>query len=179
MESEELSILKRLLAKEAIRDLVLDYSIAVADKDTEFMSSLFTDDADFGSYGKGPEALKELMVNTMGELEIGVILVTNHRIKFNDDTTAVGEVLARCFAQNANEGYYEQVIKYDDTYRRTSIDRSGIGVWKFEKRKHLLWFGEGKESPLLQEPANWPSKNIGIGRIPLADSDVQEFRKNI
>ena len=179
MESPENSSLDRLLAKESIRDLVLDYSSAIADKNTEFMSSLFADDADFGSYGKGPEALKRLMETTMGELEMGIILVTNHRINFTNDENATGEVWARCFAQNATEGYYEQVIKYVDAYRRTSVDSSGIGVWKFEKRRHLLWFGEGKESPLIQDQANWPSSNIGIGRIPLADPDVQEFRKNI
>ena len=179
MHSEDLAIVRHLQAKEAIRDLVLEYSVAVADKDTEHMSSLFVDDADFGSYGKGPEALKKLMEITMSELEMGIILVTNHRIIFNDDTRAEGEVWARCFAQNVNEGYYEQVIKYADTYRLTSSDSSGVGIWKFEKRKHLLWFGEGKKSPLAQDPANWPSENIGIGRIPLADTDVQEFRKNI
>ena len=179
MESEEHKLLARLLAKESIRDLVLDYSSAVADKDTEFMSSLFVDDADFGPYGKGPDALQELMQKTMGSLEMGIILITNHRIRFVDDTKAEGEVWARCFAQNTDEGYYEQVIKYVDTYRRTSVDNSGVGIWKFETRKHLLWFGEGKESPLLQNEANWPSKNIGVGRIPLADPDVQEFRDNI
>tara|TARA_B100000427_G_scaffold328554_1_gene341959 strand:- start:146 stop:685 length:540 start_codon:yes stop_codon:yes gene_type:complete len=179
MQSEEFQTLTRLLAKESIRDLVFDYSTAVADKDMELMSSLFVDDADFGSYGKGPDALKDLMKETMGNLEMGIILITNHRIKFVDDVRAEGEVWARCFAQNTNEGYYEQVIKYVDTYRRTSVDNSGVGIWKFETRKHLLWFGEGKESPLLQNEANWPSKNIGVGRIPLADPDVQEFRDNI
>ena len=177
MQSEEHQLLARLLAKESIRDLVLDYSSAVADKDTEFMSSLFVDDADFGPYGKGPDALKSLMQTTMGELEQGIILVTNHRINFTDDVRAEGEVWARCFAQNGSEGYYEQVIKYLDTYRRTSTDSSGVGVWKFEKRKHLLCFGEGKESPLLQDEANWPSSNIGVGEILIADPDVQEFRK--
>ncbi len=178
MQSEDHPLITRLLAKESIRDLVLDYSSAVSDKDTEFMSSLFVDDADFGTYGKGPEALKRLMGSTMGELEMGIILVANHRINFTDDTKAEGEVWARCFAQNTKEGYYEQVIKYVDSYRRISVDGSGVGVWKFEKRRHLLWFGESKESPLVQDKANWPSSNIGVGRIPLADPDVQEFRKN-
>ena len=179
MQSEEFQALTRLQAKESIRDLVFDYSSAVADKDVEFMSSLFVDDADFGTYGKGPDALHNLMQKTMGSLELGIILITNHRIKFVDDTRAEGEVWARCFAQNTDEGYYEQVIKYVDTYRRTSVDSSGVGIWKFEKRKHLLWFGEGKESPLIQNEANWPSNNIGVGRIPLADPDVQRFRDNI
>ncbi len=177
MEHEEHSAVSYLLAKEAIRDLVLEYSIAVADKNPELMASLFVADADFGSSGKGPEALKELMEATMGTLEMGIILVTNHRIRLINDANAEGEVWARCFAQTADEGYYEQLIKYVDKYRRTSIDALGMQVWKFEKRNHLLWCGEGKESPLLQEPANWPSKNIGIGRIPLTDPVIQKFRQ--
>ena len=92
MQSEEHQLLTRLIAKESIRDLVLDYSSAVADKDTEFMSSLFVDDADFGPYGKGRDAIKRLMETTMGELELGIILVTNHRIKFINDVSAEGEV---------------------------------------------------------------------------------------
>ena len=95
MQSEDFQTLTRLQAKESIRDLVFDYSTAVADKDVEFMSSLFVDDADFGSYGKGPDALKDLMKKTMGNLEMGIILITNHRIRFVDDTKAEGEVWAR------------------------------------------------------------------------------------
>ena len=178
MVTENARVIRRLIAKDAIRDLVLQYSVAVADRDTELMTSLFVKDADFGTSGKGPEALKQLMDSTMGELELGIILVTNHLIKFVDDENAEGEVWAKCFAQNQSEGYYEQLIKYVDNYRCTSMDNTGSQIWKFEKRKHMLWFGEGKNSPLLQEPANWPSKNIGIGRIPLSDSAVQGFRKD-
>ena len=83
----------------------------------------------------------------MGSLELGIILITNHRIKFVDDTRAEGEVWARCFAQNTDEGYYEQVIKYVDTYRRTSVDSSGVGIWKFEKEN--TFFGSGKAKNLL------------------------------
>ncbi len=178
MVTEEGPTIRRLIAKDAIRDLVLQYSVAVADRDAELMTSLFVEDADFGSSGKGPEALRKIMDSTMGELEFGIILATNHLINFADDGHAEGEVWARCFAQNSSEGYYEQLVKYVDSYRCTSIDNYGMQIWKFEKRKHLLWFGEGRNSPLLQEPANWPSRNIGIGRIPLSDNTVQNLRQN-
>ena len=61
MQSEEFQALTRLQAKESIRDLVFDYSSAVADKDVEFMSSLNVDDEDFGEYGKGPDQIHKLM----------------------------------------------------------------------------------------------------------------------
>ena len=167
----------RLLAKDAIRDLVLQYSVAVADRDLELMVSLFTKDADFGSWGKGPEALKNLMGSTMGDMELGIILVTNHLIEFVDDDLAGGEVWAKCFAQSSSEGYYEQLVKYVDVYRRITDLPKGREMWKFEKRKHLLWFGEGRESPLMQDPAYWPQNNVGIGRIPLSDDAVKKFRQ--
>ena len=176
---KNLTELKYLLAKEEIRDLVLQYSAAVAERDVDLMVSLFTTDAAFGLSGSGPTGLRKLMNSTMNDMEFGIVFVANHSIEISDDHHAHGEVWAKCYAQNKNEGYYEQLVKYIDEYRREDGGEKGKGKWKFAKRNHQLWFGESKSSPLAQPPAAWPKSNIGIGRIPLADPLVQNFLKRL
>jgi len=171
--------IKHLLAKEEIGDLVLQYSTAVAERDVDLMVSLFTEDADFGSSGSGPDGLRKLMNSTMNDMEFGIVFVANHSIEISDDDHARGEVWAKCYAQNKNEGYYEQLVKYIDEYRRDDGGEEGKGKWRFAKRNHELWFGESKSSPLAQPPAEWPKSNIGIGRMPLADPLVQNFLKRL
>ena len=171
--------IKHLLAKEEIRDLVLQYSVAVAERDVDLMVSLFTRDADFGSSGSGPDGLRKLMKSTMNDMEFGIVFIANHSIEIIDDYHADGEVWAKGYAQNKNEGYYEQLVKYIDEYRREDGGEEGKSQWKFAKRNHQLWFGESKSSPLAQPPAAWPKSNIGIGRIPLADPLVQNFLKTL
>lgn len=169
--------LQALLAREEIRQLVLRYSSAIAERDIDLMVSLYVDDASFGLYGKGPQALRRMMESTMADLQFGVILVANHRIEFDSDHNAHGEVWARCHGQN-EDGYYEQLIKYVDRYRLmpSSPDEPD---WRFEFRKQLMWFGEARESPLAQAPANWPDAQIGVGRIPLADPVVLAWREGL
>lgn len=161
---------ERLVAKDSIRDLVLDYSRAIADRDVELMVSLYSDDAEFGRAGRGPTALRSLMADTMSDLQFGVILVANHIIELDGADEARGEVWARCYAQNEREGYYEQLVKYLDRYVRVA------GDWKFRHRRHLLWFGQAAASPLAQDPADWPARNVGVGRIALADPALRAWR---
>ena len=169
--------MEELLARERIRDLALRYSVAIADRDVELMVSLYADEASFGSFGSGPDALRKIMASTMGDLRFGVILVANHLIDFTTATEATGEVWARCYAQNDADGYYEQLIKYVDHYVDVGADPAAPD-WRFLHRRHLLWFGEAKRSPLGQEPANWPERQVGVGRIPLGDAAVLAWRED-
>lgn len=169
--------LHELIARERIRDLALRYSVAIADRDVDLMVSLYSDDASFGLYGRGQEALRRIMDATMGDLVFGVILVANHLVEFDGPDEATGEVWARCYAQNA-DGYYEQLIKYVDRYVRVDGDLDDP-VWRFASRKHLLWFGEPQPSPLAAAPANWPERQVGVGNIPLADPAVLAWRESI
>lgn len=165
-----------LIAREQIRELVHRYSVAISERDVDLMVSLYAPDASFGAAGSGPAALRELMDATMGDLVFGVILVANHSIAFVDPEHATGEVWARCYAQN-DGGYYEQLIKYVDRYRLVSDDPVAPD-WRFEHRRHLLWFGEAGPSPLGQGPAEWPKRQVGVGRIPLADDAVLAWRSS-
>ena len=114
--------------------------------------------------GTGEDALKAMAEATMEQLEFAVILVANHRITFLSKCEAKGELWARCYAQNKREGYYEQIIKYTDQYELSQSQNLETASWKFKHRRHHLWFGQSKESPLMLPPADWPKNNIGLGR---------------
>ena len=73
---------KKLQAKDEIRDLVFSYCEAIRNRDIESLVALYTPDAAFGSLGTGEEALRSMAEATMREVEFAVILVTNHRITF-------------------------------------------------------------------------------------------------
>lgn len=176
MSDNNSSAVQKLIAKDHIRELVYLYSQAVTTKDTDLMVSLYVQNASFGSLGSGEKALRSMMDKTMGDLEFAVILIANHTISFENSELANGEVWAKCYAQNGSEGYYEQLIKYVDQYQVTDHDDEENKRWKFKSRRHLLWFGEGRESPLKLPEASWPKSNIGIGRMPLEDVAVRKFR---
>jgi len=177
MSDKDFDAVQKLVAKDQIRELVHLYSKAITSRDKNLMVSLYVKDASFGSMGSGEEALRSLMDETMSDLEFAVILTANHSISFESHDLAKGEVWARCYAQNKTEGYYEQLVKYDDEYQMTELGDDGTQVWKFKNRRHLLWFGEGRESPLKLPEASWPKRNIGIGRLSLLDEAVRSFRK--
>ena len=167
----------QLLAKAEIRDLVFRYSEAITNRDIDLLVELYVEDASFGSIGSGEDALRSMADNTMSDLEFAVILVSNHLITFENGREATGEVWARCFAQNNREGYYEQLIRYSDRYQLVGSTEKNPGVWKFKHRRHNLWFGQSKDSPLTLPEALWPENNIGIGREPLEDETIKELRK--
>tara|TARA_Y100001970_G_scaffold41606_2_gene51599 strand:+ start:34672 stop:35205 length:534 start_codon:yes stop_codon:yes gene_type:complete len=168
---------RELHAKEEIRDLVLSYCEAIRNRDIELLITLYTPDAKFGSMGSGEDGLRSMAEATMEQLEFAVILVTNHRITFLSKSEAKGEVWARCYAQNKREGYYEQLIRYTDLYEFSKSQNLDKENWKFKHRRHDLWFGQSKESPLMLPPADWPKNNIGLGRDPLSDEAIQNLRE--
>ena len=177
MTFEYENAVKELQAKDEIRDLVFSYCEAIRNRDIDLLVTLYTLDASFGSMGTGEDALKAMAEATMEQLEFAVILVANHRITFLSKREAKGEVWARCYAQNKREGYYEQIIKYIDQYELTKSQNLETASWKFKHRRHHLWFGQSKESPLTLPPADWPKNNIGLGRELLSDEAIQNLRE--
>jgi len=161
--------LEVLLARDAIRELPLRYAKAIETRDVEMMVALFASDARFGAYGTGPDACRSLMGDLMADSLFAVTLVTNHVIELDDADYAHGEVWALCFAQ-LDAGFNEQLLRYEDRYQREGEE------WRFLHRKHRLWYGQLREtSPFDQEPAEWPSSQVGVGDISLADDRFREW----
>ncbi len=84
--------------------------------------------------------------------------------------SASGSVWCLGLVDDHQEGFIEQLIKYEDSYVRVG------GQWLFARRRHLLWYGTPRwVSPLDQEPAKWPRSQVGRGSIPHSDPSWQAF----
>lgn len=161
-----------LLARDEIRSLAYRYASAIEARDIDAMVALYSPRARFGEFGEGPEALRQLMRTSLDGSLFAVILVANHLIDIESSVTARGEVWAHCYAQTHQDGFVEQLIKYEDRYELHE-DR-----WVFAHRKHRLWYGvEHRDSPLRQPAANWPASQVGVGDIPLSHDDFRYWWK--
>ena len=163
-DGPQLTAIDRAVARDEIRQLAYRYAAAIEKRDVEAMVGLFVPHARFGTYGEGPDALRRLMLESMAGSVFAVILVANHLIEFDGRDRAAGEVWAHCNAQTERDGFIEQLIKYEDRYVRHE------GHWLFLHRRHRLWYGVARESPLRQEAADWPTGQVGVGDVPLADA---------
>jgi hypothetical protein len=67
-----------------------------------------------------------------------------------------------CWAQlDFGEEFVDQAILYQDHYVRED------GRWLFERRRHLLWFGQARaENPIAQAADDWPRSHTGRGVLP-------------
>lgn len=148
----------------------LRYAVAIEARDTDAMAGLFSPNARFGEFGKGPDGLRRLMSGSLRDSLFAVILVANHLIELQDETHASGQVWAHCYAQTGADGFVDQLIRYEDRYERVD------GHWLFAHRRHRLWYGAAHDtSPLVQPAADWPRSQVGVGDIPLTDPGFVEW----
>ena len=168
---EPMSSIDRVVATEEIRRLAYRYADALDRRDIDGLAALYRPDARFGEHGEGPEACRAFFRESLGEIGVAVLLVANHLVEFDDADNANGTVWTHGFIDDHDEGFIQQLIKYDDRYVRLD------GEWRFTRRRHFLWLGwrHGEAAPLAQDPANWPERQIGLGSIPYDDPAWQEF----
>lgn len=124
-----------LLAKEAIRDLVLSYSRGVDRQDVALLRDLYTEDATdtHGTTFDGPaEAYCDFLEKSFPYMRYSGHHVCNHLIEVSGDT-AEGEVycIALHLLPDGSGGYLEDLltVRYIDNYRRCEDGR-----WRFAKR---------------------------------------------
>lgn len=154
--------LDELLARDEIRDLALRYAAALHEADVEAMVDLFVPHARFGPYGEGPDALRALTRASLEGAHVIVLLVANHRIDLDGADRATGVVWSQAVTHTEADGHVEQIVRYDDRYVRHG------GGWRFERRKHRLLYGRTVQpSPFAQAPAEWPTRQVGVGDLAL------------
>jgi hypothetical protein len=152
--------LTTLLAEAEIRRLALVYADAFLTRDEASMLSLW---APMDPPAEPPaldERWAHLLVARWQTLGPTMLHVTNHLIRFDDEQHARGRVF--CLAQlDRGAAFIDQSILYDDRYVRVD------GSWRFQLRRHLLWFGAQRtQHPMRQPAANWPESQLGSGTLP-------------
>lgn len=139
LDEHELLLLKELIAKDAIRDLVLKYSRAADRHDDVAMRELYHDDAldDHGTYFSG---LAMEFIDKLPDIQAPMQIlhhnVTTHNIEIdpNNKNYAEGEVYILAMHQaHTPEGLIDFIIggRYLDKYEKRS------GNWKFSHRAIL------------------------------------------
>ena len=127
-------IARRLLAKEEIEAVLLEYGRALDARDFTAYSNLFAADGEWiGGFGavKGPANIKAFMeknMGTNGNPTNNYHLLSNFVIKVTGDTATAWSRWAFVQPQQAGGAVIAQAGRYDDTFVREN------GVWKFKKR---------------------------------------------
>jgi len=131
----ETSPLDVLIAKEAIRELVLLYSRGVDRKDGELLRSLYTDDATDlhgDTFDGSAEAYVDFLERSFPYMPYSGHYVCNHLIWVDGDT-GEGEVYAVAWhlIPDGQGGTLEDfmTVRYIDRYRKCDDGR-----WRFSKR---------------------------------------------
>jgi SnoaL-like domain len=154
------SDLDRLIAHEDIRQLVERYSVAVGARALDVVAELFVEDVVAGPGQRGRQALLAAYEQMLPPGGVTILLVTSHVIDLLAADHAEGIVYCLC-ETGTEKQWMRQIIAYEDTYTRAD------GRWFFVSRRHELFYGvDAGPSPLAQEPANWPKRNIGRGSVP-------------
>jgi hypothetical protein len=151
------SDLDTLLAKEAIRELVLLYSRGVDRKDIDLLKTLYAKDAtdDHGAHFKGSaDAYIDFLARSLPALLAGGHFVCNHLISVND-ATAEGEVYALAYHvfPDGKGGTVQDVagVRYIDSYRKED------GRWLFADRVVRFDFRDVKPVTVPAGPAPIPT----------------------
>jgi ketosteroid isomerase-like protein len=152
--------LQRLLAHEAIRQLVARYALSVDSRDFDALVALFVEDVQVGRHQSGRAALRESFAEALRPRRVTVLNVGTHVIDLVDDDHATGVVYCKGEVQEGDR-WLHQLVLYDDEYERRD------GTWFFVRRRHELFYGaEVGVNPLTLPPADWPRHEVGMGTVP-------------
>jgi ketosteroid isomerase-like protein len=169
MDDDDRAVLDRLASTEAIRQLVARYALATDSRDLDTLVGLFVDDVQVGADERGRAALRSFFDRSLRGVGVTILHVGNHVVDFDDPDHARGVVYCRGEIQ-VDDRWIVQAIQYRDTYERRG------GVWRFVRRRHLLWYGaELGESPVGLPPANWPEHHTGKDELPEAWDTWRDF----
>lgn len=129
-----LARLDRLESKEAIRELVTAYALACDQQDMDWLMSLFTEDAEFGSpngtmVSVGRDAITDMFIETFKIR--GPAYHWTHDVTVtvdpNDPNRATGLVYSHA-ETSPNAVHSISAMRYEDVYRREN------DKWRFAKR---------------------------------------------
>lgn len=124
--------IERLEAREEIRTLVADYSMAVDDRDVETIERLFTEDGVFGhadgsAVMNGRQEIVDFYSGRLGDMGPTYHYPHSHKITFQNENEAEGIVLAHAELSQEGQTYYTG-LRYYDRYEKAN------GSWCFKER---------------------------------------------
>jgi hypothetical protein len=161
--------LARLVAIHQIQQLAFRYSLAFDSRDLPMLHSLWIEEVERLEYPDiNIHTVREDFDRWLYDLGATIQFVSNHVIEFQDDAHAIGTVYALDQIDMGDQ-YIDQAVLYHDRYAMQE------GRWLFERRRHLLWYGQDRgRNPFRQDAAKWPDGALGRGTLP---EDFQSYRE--
>ena len=151
LSDSEIARLRQLLEIEAIRQLRIDYSLAMDLRDIDALIKLFADDAlcEYGPYGSwsGRQVIFDNYKATFsGDLSgpfTSLHINTNHNVEILSDTTAKGQCYLTDIVTHvkADENPILWFALYDEEYRKED------GQWKFARTSLQFFWPERHAQP--------------------------------
>ena len=168
MSTTQSNAIQTLLDKQAIAELVFNYSRAVDRKDFSLLRTLYTEDGfdDHGGLYRGPAAgYVDWLEQAMQSCDITTHSVHNHLIGVLADDTAEGEVYVTAYHRlHAGAGGFNELVeglRYLDQYRKRD------GRWQFARRTLINdWAQVG--------PAFWNLDDPALSGTPIGRSDATD-----
>jgi ketosteroid isomerase-like protein len=168
MTAPQAADIQVLLDKQAIAELVFNYSRAVDRKDFALLRTLYAEDGydDHGGLYRGPaDGYVEWLQQAMQSCDITTHSVQNHLISVSDAENAEGEVYVTAYHRlhNGEGGFNELVegLRYLDRYRKTG------GRWQFVRRTLINdWAQVG--------PAFWDIEDPALRGTPVGRCDADD-----
>ncbi len=164
---------EQLEAREAIRTLVADYSMAVDDRDVDTIGALFAENGTFGHADKsavmhGREEIVDFYNGRLGDMGPTYHYPHSHKITFSDPNSAQGIVLAHAELSQEGKTYYTG-LRYYDKYQQQ--DRN----WVFEERLLKFLFFMPMEDLVRDGLTQANRKRFpGQGELPTDLPEMQE-----
>ena len=151
LNESEISRLRALLDVEAIRQMRIDYSLAMDLRDIDGIVKLFCDDAlcEYGPYGSwsGKQVIRDNYKATLaGDLEApfsSLHINTNHKVEMLSDSQATGQCYLTDIVTHVapNENPVLWFALYDEEYRKEA------GEWKFARSSLQFFWPERHATP--------------------------------
>jgi ketosteroid isomerase-like protein len=151
LSESEITRLRTLLEVEAIRQLRIDYTLAMDKRDLDLLITLFTDDAlcEYGPYGSwsGKAVILENYRATFtGELAApftSLHVDTNHGVEILSDSQARGQCYLTDIVTHVapDENPILWFGLYDEEYRKEN------GQWKFSRSSLQFFWPERHAAP--------------------------------
>jgi ketosteroid isomerase-like protein len=167
--------LQALLDKEAIRDLVRNYSRGVDRQDFKLLRSLYADDAieddHGGAYSGSAEGYVDWLESVMGRVVNSSHMIHQHTVVLESATTAQGEVYLSGHSRLEIEGGWEDLthgMRYLDHYTKRD------GKWLFQRRTIIVdWLSAG---PTQWDPTRGDTRDAEFGKPGSGDASYRVLR---
>jgi hypothetical protein len=136
-------------------ELAHRYAVALDRKDLDALGALFVPAIQ--------AKVREQLAPAVTALGVTALNVTTQVVDLDptDPDRATGVVYCTAEVDDPDEGWIRQQITYLDRYERHD------GQWYFKARDHQLVYGQSlPDNPLDQDPADWPTRQVGRGTYP-------------